>query len=101
MTQKICFMVFTTCSLLNPSVITFVFDAEVIRFSSNFTVSIVVPLICSVVNVQLRSFGTTTVIVGGKSNCNSSDGVSPSGNSTNGSLSGPSTRFSNDDLILE
>lgn len=88
-----------TCSLLNPSVITFVFDADVIRFSSNFTVSTVVPPICSVVN-EPRSLGTTTAIAGDKSNCNSSEGVSPSGNVTSGSLSGPSTRFSKDDRIL-
>lgn len=70
-------------------------DADTVLVSSNFTVS---PVVLSCPFDNTISPGR----IGVKSICNSSDGVSPSdGNVTNGSLSGPSTRFSIDDRILK
>lgn len=69
-------------------------DADTVRVSSNLTVS-PVDLSCPFDNtISPGRYGV-------KSKCNSSDGVSPSGKVTRGSLSGPSTRFSIDDRILE
>lgn len=68
-------------------------DADTVRVSSNLTVS----------PVDLCGPFDNTISpgrIGDKSMCKSSDGVSPSGNVTKGSLSGPSTRFSIDDRSL-
>lgn len=87
-----------TCSLLNPSLMTFVFEADIMRFSSNLTVS--VEFRCSL--VMLSSFGAVETSCG---ECNSNSKSLPlgsSGNVTSGSSSssGTSTIFSSDERSL-
>lgn len=84
-----------TFSLLNPSLITLVFDADTIRFSSNFTVSVEFKWSLAMDRSPVVVHGNCVAC---NSNSNSLVGVS-SGNVTNGSSSpsSPSTIFSNED----
>lgn len=49
---------FVTCSLLNPFFITFVFEAEIIRFSSNFRVSVELLTVSLAMHNSLEEVGT-------------------------------------------
>lgn len=88
-----------TCSLLKPSLITLVFDADTIRFSSNLTVSVEFKWLLVMERSPAATHGNCVAC---NSSSNSLVGVS-SGNVTRGSSassSSPSTMFSSDDLNL-